>query len=177
MGHSHHTTMMSSKSLILTLAVVVGLAAARPEVKDLIKELNELEHDIALVAKDSNLHHLEEPSGTCQLTWETGKRASGKCYPKGSRVTTMRNFQCGDWSGDCGERETCCYKDEVMARTQTGRQPRGRKYDSLKDAQENINRWDPRNGYKVRRSDEIDREIKRRKAARATRKDNEFIHI
>merc|ERR1712226_544696 len=159
MGHSHHTTMMSSKSLILTLAVVVGLAAARPEVKDLIKELNELEHDIALVAKDSNLHHLEEPSG--------------KCYPKGSRVTTMRNFQCGDWSGDCGERETCCYKDEVMARTQTGRQPRGRKYDSLKDAQENINRWDPRNGYKVRRSDEIDREIKRRKAARETRKDNE----
>merc|ERR1712110_371420 len=90
MGHSHHTTMMASKSLILTLAVVVAPAAARPEVKNLIKDLDELEHDVARIAKEVSF---EETS--C-------KQKHGKCVAKAATDGWTKKHDC-DEELDCNE--------------------------------------------------------------------------
>merc|ERR1712226_731790 len=96
------TTMMASKSLILTLAVVVALAAARPEVKDLIKDLDELGHDVARIAKEVSFEE-----ATC-------KDKHGKCVAKGAIKAWEAKHDC-DEALDCNEglkkvRFMCCVK-------------------------------------------------------------------
>merc|ERR1712226_30417 len=110
-----NTTMMTRKTLILILAAVVALAAARPDVKDLVKDLNELEHDVALITKEIML----EEETDCTRGTRGSDHQTGRCVVEGQWGTAERKWKKWDctYQGSCRERWRCCVKEDNLYST------------------------------------------------------------
>merc|ERR1712226_1258655 len=135
-----NTTMMTRKTLILILAAVVALAAARPDVKDLVKDLNELEHDVALITKEIML----EEETDCTRGTHGSDRQTGRCvvdnrYGTGQRKWSEdKGWNC-DEQGSCNDRWKCCVRDSNIYKDHNS-DYRGRRG----QVQEAINEWEGR---------------------------------
>merc|ERR1712226_1122572 len=101
-----NTTMMTRKTLILILAAVVALAAARPDVKDLVKDLNELEHDVDLITKEIML----EEETDCTRRTHGSDRQTGRCVVEGRYGTWDRKWST-EKGWDCDEQGSCSMKN------------------------------------------------------------------